>query len=75
MRIPEKNPEPGTSKGGNSHIQMAREKADNFILNAEQHRATVNAPPGMFKDNSYLVNLENGNGQRTAIGGLDLTDF
>ena len=41
-------PQPGVS-GYNPHIQVARDKADRMIINAEHHRATINTPPGMLQ--------------------------
>ena len=39
--------QPSTS-GYNPHIQAAKDKAERLILDAEQHRAVVNSPPGMM---------------------------
>ena len=36
------------SPQGSPHIDAARRKADQIILQAEQHKAAVNAPPGMY---------------------------
>ena len=42
----EEQPRPGTS-GYSPHVNAAREKAGRLILQAEQHKAAVNAPTGM----------------------------